>query len=522
MERKRLKYPIGRQDFASIREDGCVYVDKTDIIYNLVDNNKYVFLSRPRRFGKSLLLSTIRYYLEGRRDLFEGLRIMDLEKEWKKHPVFHLKLSRIDENEQSSLEQLLEEQFQVWEKEYEVTERYGTFSARFSYLIRSAFEKSGRRVVILVDEYDNPLINTIHDTDLHERYKGLLKSIYVNFKDMDEYIHFAMLTGVSRFSKMTVFSGLNNLNDISFNEKYSSICGFTEKEIPGYLFEGVKSLAIKRDISEGKAMDLLKQAYDGYHFSENLLDIYNPFSLLRSLEAGKLDNYWTDSGTPSFLIKKLKETDEPFSELFQEEADSTSLAAVDTAFTSPVALLYQTGYLTIKSYDKKENLYRLGVPNKEVREGFFSVVLQEFTLRDRMKGMRATRRMKECLEEGKPDEFLKRVESFFAGISYVMTSKAPEMYFENNLYIMLQMMGVDVISEDETSDGRIDLTIKTKGYIYIIEIKKDRNAIDALAQIENKRYALKYRHDGRKIFKIGINFSSRKRNITDWEIKQSD
>lgn len=514
-----LLYPVGQQNFEKIRNDGKVYVDKTALIYNLTHSVDYVFLSRPRRFGKSLLLSTMKAYFEGKKELFQGLAIEHLEKDWIKYPVISLELSRIDSFDENSLNDILDEQFKSFERQFGIDKIYPSFSSRFTEIIKSAFNQTGLKVVVLIDEYDNPLINTLNRPEIHERNKELLKSVYSNLKSMDEYIKFGFLTGVTRFSKAGIFSGLNNLTDITFEKKYSTICGFTEKEIRDYLWEGVKILGQEEGMNTENALHLLKQEYDGYHFSEDLTDIYNPYSLLRALHSSKIENYWIDSGTPSFLIERLKETEEPFFELFNEEGDTSTLAAIDTAFTSPVALMYQTGYLTIKDYDRKERVYKLGIPNKEVREGFFSVVLSEFVQKDRMKGIKATKRMKACLEEGNAQEFLERVQSFLAGVSYELTSKAPEIYFENNLYVMLQMMGLDVKAEDETSNGRIDLSVKTDKYIYIIEIKKDTPPEKALEQIERKEYALKYRFDDRKIITIGICFSSQTRNISSWLIK---
>lgn len=517
--RPKLLYPTGQQDFKKIREEGKVYVDKTGLIPSLI-NNSHVFLSRPRRFGKSLLLSTLRYYFEGEKELFKGLEIYNIEKEWKKYPVLCLELSRLDSNNPDSLRSALDYQFSIWEKDLDLDPANYDYSQRFAQIIKKSWEVNHEKVVVLVDEYDNPLINSLHKDEMHESYKSLLKSIYSNLKSMDEYLRFVMLTGVTRFSKAGIFSGLNNLNDISFDEEFSTICGFTEVEIKKFLWLGVETLAEERNSTPEEAMQLLKMQYDGYHFSDNLIDTYNPFSLLNCLSKRKIANYWIDSGTPTFLVNKLKDSAESFQTLFNDEVDSMDLAAVDTAFTSPVALLYQTGYLTIKSYDKKTGLYRMGVPNKEVREGLFSVLLSQWIEKDRRQTIRTVDRMQQDFEDGNVEEFLEKLQVFFAGIPYKLTSKAPEIYFENNLYVIFQMMGHEVTAEDETSRGRIDLTVKTKDYIYVIEIKVDKSAREALEQIERKGYARKYTNDGRKVICIGINFSSEERNMTEWEIQE--
>ena len=513
------RYPIGEQDFQSIREEGKAYVDKTGIIFNLINDSKYNFLARPRRFGKSLLLSTIKAYFNGQKHLFEGLEILKLEKTWKKHPVLHLSFTNFDAGNPNSLTDLLDFQFTYWEKLYHITKNDYAFAQRFQNIIQSAYESTNEKVVILIDEYDHALINTLDREEIHGVNNELLKSVYSNLKEMDPFIRFSLLTGVTRFSKAGIFSGLNNLNDISFDDKYSAICGFTEEEIRNFLWEGVENLGIVENVTSEQALAFLKKEYDGYHFTKNLTDIYNPFSLLNALSKKEIQNYWIDSGTPSFLIDKLKETNEPFVDLFNEEADSSDLAATDTNFTSPVALLYQTGYLTIKGYDKSQRIFKLGIPNKEVREGFFSVLLSHLIEKDRRKTLREISAMKNCLENGNPDEFLERIRSFFAGISYKLMPKMPELYFENNLFLILNLMDFDVRAEDETSDGRIDLTVKTPEFIFVIEIKKDKNPKEALNQIEMKEYALKFKFDGRKVYKIGANFSSEKRNITDWLIE---
>lgn len=514
---QELLYPTGQQDFKKIREQGKVYIDKTELIPSLIKKN-CVFLSRPRRFGKSLLLSTLRYYFEGEKDLFKGLAIYDLEKDWKKYSVLFLEFSRIDANDPDALTGSLENQFSNWEEKYSIDKFDLPYSQRFDKIIRKVSEMTGQKVVILIDEYDNPLINTIINSEIHERHKELLKSVYSNLKPLDEYIEFAMLTGVSRFSKAGVFSGLNNLNDISFNEEYSTICGFTESEIRKYLWSGVRKLGETEDCEPRDAMQLLKSQYDGYHFAKDLTDVYNPYSLLNCLQDRQISNYWIESGTPTFLVNRLKESDSSFQQIFNEEADTMDLATVDTAFSSPVALLFQTGYLTIKSYEKKKNLYKLGVPNNEVREGFFTVLLSQWIEKDRRQTIRTVDRMRDCLDRGEIQEFLEILRGFFAGISYRLTSKKPEIYFENNLYVIFQLMGHEVLAEDETSWGRIDLTVKTADYIYIFEIKVDKSACEALEQIKKKGYDLKYANDRRQVICVGVNFSSEQRNITDWLI----
>ena len=515
----RQRYPIGQQNFQSIREGNQTYVDKTTLIYKLVnDNSKYVFLARPRRFGKSLLLSTIQAYFEGKKELFEGLAIYDLEKEWKKHPVFHLQLTRIDGCSFQSLKSLLDQQFREWEEDLEISPDNPELSPRFSKIIIKSVEKYGEKAVVLIDEYDNPLINTLNDKDLHEKSRNLLKSVYSNLKDLDGYLRFGMLTGVSRFSKMSIFSGLNNLDDISLDVKYSAICGITEEEVLANFQPGIRNIADTEGWSYEEAFAALKRNYDGYHFSEDSPDIYNPFSILTAFSKGKIGSYWFATGTPTFLVERIKEGDFDLPSLMNEEADSTELASTDTSHDSPLALLYQTGYLTIKDYDRDLDVYRLGVPNKEVDYGLSRELMRVYQYRDQSKGLKMVRNMVTALRKGEPDKFMAELQSYYAGIPYVVTGKVSELYFENNTYIICHLLGYFCGAEYATSDGRIDLLLQTDKYIYILELKLDGSVDDALKQIEEKEYASPFETEGKKIYKIGIDFSSESRRIKDWKI----
>ncbi|MCH5222754.1 MAG: AAA family ATPase [Muribaculaceae bacterium] len=519
MNLPELKYPIGQQDFASIISDGYIYVDKTALIYRLVRSGKYFFLARPRRFGKSLLLSTIRYYFEGRKELFKGLKIRYLEILWDSHPVLHLQLSRVDPNSPLSLESTLNQQFSRWEKRYGIANSEEDLTTRFVNIIQGAFEKTGRRVVVLIDEYDNPLINTIGNRELYEKNRSLLKSIYVCLKDLDEYIRFGMLTGVSRFSSLSIFSGLNNLRDITFDARFSALCGFTEEEIQSTLGEGLKKLSESMQIHPEDAIKLLKENYDGYHFSEDLTDIYNPFSLLNCLDSCKIENYWFRSGTPTFLIKALSENRESFSRIFNADATSIELATNDVAFDDPVSLLFQTGYLTIKRYDPSTNMYRLGVPNLEVDRSLFLYLLAGYSHVRDTENLRLVHLMADALEKGEPEEFIEVLKSVLAPISYRLNGKMTELDFERTMFVILHLLGLEVTTELETSQGRIDLVVKTKDFVYIIELKLDKTAEEALQQINSRDYTLQWEKGNRKVFKVGISFSSVTRNISSYLIQ---
>ncbi|MCH5234229.1 MAG: AAA family ATPase [Muribaculaceae bacterium] len=466
-----------------MRENGYVYVDKTDIIYHLVHNPKYVFLARPRRFGKSLLLSTIETYFKGYKECFKGLAIESLEKEWRKHPVFHLELSGMEKGNFLSLIEELERQFRNWEEKYEIEKKSDVLSSRFRDLIQKTSEKTGEKVVILIDEYDNPLVNSLDDDSLHDKCRNLLKSVYSAIKGMDRFIRFAMITGVSRFSKTSIFSGLNNLNDISFDDAYATICGFTQQDIVNYFKPDIREFANKRGVDEETMIGLLKERYDGYHFSGECIDTYNPFSLLNALEKSSLGNYWIMSGTPTFLIERLKATDIDFVNTFRTEENAESLGTVDVASFSPVALMYQTGYLTIKSYDPYLDIYTLGIPNKEVNYGMFSALLADFSRKDPVGTLKTAMAMKESLTDGNPEKFLELLKTFYAGIPFSMHPNRYELNFEKILYSLLHLMDIDVRSEVQLADGRIDLLIKTDKYIYIIELKLDSSPEAALQQI---------------------------------------
>lgn len=514
-----LNYPIGLKDFQKIRDEGKVYIDKTSWIFELVQNS-YIFLSRPRRFGKSLLLSTLKAYFEGKKELFKGLDIERLENNWEKYPVFLLELTRTDSESHDSLRALLNQQFSIWEEELGIINKNEHFGSRFSSILIESFKKTGKRAVILVDEYDNPLINTLEKKETHEQNRNLLKSIYSNFKALDQYIRFGMLTGVSRFSKMSVFSGLNNLNDISLDNRYGGICGITEAEIDKFLFEGVEELGKHLELSYNEAKRLLKKNYDGYHFCKNSEDIYNPFSLLCALQKKEPGEYWFATGTPTFLIEKLFEDNVDLNSLMNSEADSPALSSSDASHSSPLALLFQTGNLTIKGYEPEWDAYKLGIPNKEVKKSLLSEMSVVFQAKRSEQSFSEIKKMVETIRKGKPQEFLEILKSFFASIPYTLTQNSSELFFENNFYIILNLLGLYCDVEIPTSSGRIDSIIKTKDYIYIFEFKYNGSAKVPLSQIENKEYFLPFLKDERKVFKIGVSFSSESRNISsDWEIE---
>ena len=513
-----MKYPIGIQNFESLRMDGYVYVDKTDLIYKLVNEGRYYFLSRPRRFGKSLLLSTIEAYLSGKRDLFKGLALEQLEKDWTAYPIMHLDLNTDRYNTVDVLKDRLNLFLSHWERDYGRDHNEVTLSQRFEGVIQRVYDKSGKRVVILVDEYDKPLLQAIGNDDLQNEYRGILKSFYGALKSKDACIKFALLTGVTKFGKVSVFSDLNNLIDLSMKRRYQSICGITEKEIREYFGEGVNELAENYDTDYDGILARLKDNFDGYHFVYNGVGIYNPFSLLNTLATCEFDNYWFETGTPSYLVEVMKQDRYPLPDLTQEQVTGDFLNSIDSMSKNPIPLIYQSGYLTIKSYDERFGFYTLGFPNKEVEEGFTDYLLPFYTNIRQGESAFFIGNFVKDLEQGNVDDFMQRMETMLSDTDYKIVGDS-ELYFQNAFYLISRMLGFYTEVERETSNGRMDMTIQTKDYIYIFEFKLDGSAGDALRQIDEKGYAKPFALDARKLIKVGINFSLEKRCIEQWVLR---
>ena len=518
MEKRMVKYPIGEQSFENLREGNFIYVDKTRYIEKIVNGSQYYFLGRPRRFGKSLFLSTLKCFFEGKRELFKGLYIDTIDWDWKPYPVLHLDLNNQQYKEENNLDILIENFLSIKEKEYDITPTQQDHSVRFSNLIMGMYEATGKRVVILVDEYDKPLVNNIHNRNRFEMYRDKLATIYSNFKSSAEYIRLVFLTGVSRFGKLSVFSGLNNISDISFLPQYSAICGVTEEELLSNFQQGIEDLGEESGNSFDEVVAMLKRWYDGYHFSEKSPDIYNPFSILHVLADKYYDNYWISSGTPTLLVEQLKRTSTDLTKLLNIRCDRNALRGLDIDNISPESLFYQTGYLTIKDYDPRRQLYRLGLPNIEVKQGFFEFLLPYYS-NMRTNDVRVfVFDFLDEMEEGRVEAFMKRLESMFAGIGYDMKFDE-ERNVQNAFLILFSLIGLNVDAEVRTSDGRIDILVRTNDYVYIMELKYDGTPEEALEQIERKEYALPWAVDSRNVIEIGINYSSEKRRIDGWKVK---
>ena len=511
-----MKYPLGIQNFEGLRTDGYLYMDKTAMVYDIVKNGKYYFLSRPRRFGKSLLISTLEAYFQGKRELFKGLAIDQLEQEWKRYPVLHLDLNAEKYTTPEALDHILNSVLVDWENLYGKGDGETTLASRFKGIIRRAYEQTGQKVVILVDEYDKPLLQAFGNNKLQDDYRATLKAFYGVEKSMDGCIQFAFFTGVTKFSKVSVFSDLNNLTDITMDRRYVELCGITEREIRHTLDAEVGQLALDNNLSKEACYEKLKLNYDGYHFEHDTVGVYNPFSLLHVMDAKAFKDYWFETGTPTVLVEALKQSGYNLNDLTQEEVTADLLGSLDSIDTNPIPLLYQSGYLTIKDYDPEFGTYLLGFPNQEVGRGFTRFLIPYYSRLKANQGQLFVAKFVKELRAGKTEAFMQRLESLFAQGDYQVMGDA-ELYFQNVCWVIFRMIGFYTEVERHTSDGRMDMVIQTQDYIYIFEFKLDKSADEALRQIEDKQYAKPFEHDGRKIYKIGINFSTKTRRIDGWK-----
>lgn len=512
------KYPLGIQSFESIRNEGYFYADKTSLIWKMISEGRYYFLSRPRRFGKSLLLSTLEAYFEGKHNLFEGLAISHLEKEWQTYPVLRMDMNVDNYKSIDVLYSVLDDAIDMWCRKYGVTTSGGTVSLRFKNLIIAISEKTGKKVVVLVDEYDKPLLQTMDNEPLQDEMRDALNAFYGILKPMGFYVKFGFFTGVTKFSKVSVFSDLNNLTDMSMDIRYEKICGFTEQEIHDNLDDEVGLMATENGISREECYKKLCDYYDGYHFCEDMHEgIYNPYSLLNALSQQRFRDYWFETGTPTYLADTLKKSNYPLENMTTESVTSQLLGSLDSIRQSPIPLIYQSGYLTIKDFDPMFRTYRLGFPNKEVEHGFVEFLAKYYVPQPRGYNSAFIADFVRDVMSGKVEQFMQRLEALFAGGDYQIMGDA-ELYFQNATYIIFRMMGFYTEVERHTTDGRMDMLVKTDGYIYIIEFKLDKTADEALQQIEDKQYAKPFDHDPRPLYKIGVNFSTKTRRIEGWKI----
>lgn len=520
-----MKYPIGIQSFDQIIEGGWVYVDKTDLVYQLVTTTKTCFLSRPRRFGKSLLVSTLDAYFKGRKELFDGLAMAGLEKDWYQYPVFKMDFNGVNFTEKGMLEATIEYYLEGWEKQYGETSHHSPLGKRLEQLLSQAYQQTGRRAVVLVDEYDKPILDAL-DTPLEDANREVLKAFYSTFKGADEYLRFVLLTGVTKFSQVSVFSGFNQPVDISMDNRYEALCGITQEELEHYFAEPIANLAKKFKYTFEEMKEVLKMQYNGYHFGSDLVGVYNPFSLLNAFFMNDIRDYWFASGTPTYLVKLLRHNHEQMNELTGRYYDPSMFVDYKADVEKPLPMIYQSGYLTIKEYDPRKNRYLLDFPNNEVKRGFLTMVAANYLKPKEVEVSNWIVDAVTLLEEGETAAFCAALTSFLADIPYnshnsTKTVEATEKHFQYTFYLILRLLGVycQLQVEKTQSKGRVDCILETKDYVYIFEFKLNGTAAEALKQIEEKGYAIPYLVDTRRVTSVGVSFSSVTMTVEEWEEK---
>ncbi|MDL2212476.1 ATP-binding protein [Bacteroides sp. OttesenSCG-928-E20] len=506
--------PIGIQTFEKIREEGYLYVDKTALVHRLASTHTPYFLSRPRRFGKSLLLSTFHSFFEGRKDLFEGLAIAQLETEWKKYPVLHLDLNAEKYDSIERLTAILNRHLGLWEDTWGKEEREITLSDRFTGVIRRAYEQTGMEVVVLVDEYDKPLLQNLLNEPLLDEYRGTLKAFYGVLKSADRYLRFVFLTGVTKFAQVSVFSDLNQLSDISMIPEFATLCGITREELIEVFTPELERLGKNNELTFEETVEKMTAQYDGYHFRENTPGMFNPFSVLNTLRYLLFDHYWFQTGTPTYLASLLEKSDYDLRLLIEGvEIGITGFSEYRAETRNPIPMIYQSGYLTIKDYDKELKLYTLGFPNDEVRYGFLNFLTPYYTrVTDDETTFHIAHFVRE-LRSGDVPAFMKRMKAFFAGITYELSDDS-ERHYQVIFYIVFKLLGEFVQAEVRSATGRADAVVYTRDQIYVFEFKLNGTAEEAIRQIDEKGYLIPYTADGRKLVKVGVEFSKSERNIS--------
>ena len=526
MEQMRRKYPVGMQTFSEIIREGCIYVDKTDLVWDLAHDAKYIFLSRPRRFGKSLLTSTLESYFKGEKELFAGLKIMEKETEWREYPIIHIDLSTAKDKEspselRRSLRLLLSRQDCYAENPAEVTP-----GEVLDGMIRRLHRETGSQVAVIIDEYDAPLLDVLHDRDNLDGMRTVMREFYQPLKANEQYIRFCFITGITKFSQLSIFSTINNIKNISLNPHFSTICGFTEEEVQTVFGDSIKRMAEIYGLTPDRMYGKIKSKYDGYRFSSDTRSVFNPFSLLNAFDDNELKDYWFGSGTPTYLIRQMRRFGTDITSLERLEVPADAFDQPTENMHDALPLLYQTGYLTIKDYDRLTGIYTLSLPNEEVRVGYVRGLLPIYsgvTGTDVQTGFAL--KFWKALLANDIDLALRQMQSYLAGIPYVEGFKkklaeaaTAEGFYEYTFYLIFSMLNVYVQTQVKVSGGRVDVVVFMPDTIYIIELKAGGSAEDALQQIDEKGYAAAYRSDGRRIVKVGVNMDRDTRTVENWVI----
>lgn len=514
------KYPIGIQTFSEIRERNYLYIDKTQYLVDFIDKGyKYVFLSRPRRFGKSLFASMIHAYYEGRKDLFEGLAMGEYEKDWVKHPVLHFDMSAAKHMDKDMLERYLADMLTDQEAVFGYKSEKLDPNIRLKDLVVTANRLTGRKVALIIDEYDAPLLDVVHEELNLVALRRAMQNFYSPIKSLDPYLEFVFLTGITKFAQLSIFSELNNLFNISMYDKYSAICGISSEDLHTQMLPDVERLAEHLHLSVDETFERLKRKYDGYHFSKNSEDVYNPFSLIKALASGDISDYWFDSGTPTYIIKLLQKYNVGLRDLTGQDAGVSDFDVSPENMTTALPLLYQSGYLTIKHYDPMIDLYTLGYPNEEVRTGMVrSLAANYLTPAEGTNSSFVIKFVKAVIADDM-EQALTLMRAYLAGVSYRLSNKT-ERDVQTIFYLVFSLIGSFIKVEEESAHGRADVVITLPSVVYVMELKFDGSADAALRQIDEKGYLIPYTADGKRLVKVGVNYSSEERTITEWRIEE--
>ena len=496
-----------------------LYVDKTEYVYRMANTGKYFFLSRPRRFGKSLLTSTFHSYFTGKKDLFNGLAVEKLEKEWTEYPVLHFSMAGGKHMEKERLERYLDFILQIQEEHFGIDSTQKDSNTRLFNLIITAYHKTGKQVVVLIDEYDAPLLDVVHEDEKLPVLRNVMRNFYSPLKDCEPYLRFVFLTGITKFSQMSIFSELNNITNVSMSDDYAGICGITMDELATQMSADVDALAEKLKMTREETLAKLREYYDGYHFAEQSPDVFNPYSLLNAMALGKLDYYWFASGTPTYLIEMLKKFNIMPSEIGGGDVDKSEFDAPTENMTSITPLLYQSGYITIKGYDSETDLYTLDIPNKEIRVGLYRCLLPNYIGANTVKGTTTIAKMSALIRHNNMDGALEMLQAFLETVPYCQGANT-EGHYQQMMYVIFSILNHYVDVEVRTPHGRVDMVLRTATHLYLFELKLNKNAATAMSQIDLKQYPKRFMQCGLPVVKVGVNFDAEKHNITDWTVEE--